>query len=136
MAFGVDRNLIRRLADLAHAHERQQFGSQIADFQSIQHKLATMETQVHSARLALYQAAYLANNEQPCGRETSIAKLLGGEVAKSVALECQTIYGAYGYVKEYCVERYVRDALLVPIMGGSTAIQQNNIYKAMRRQRR
>ena len=58
-----------------------------------------------------------------------MAKLFVTEMAKSVALECQTIFGAYGYVKGFDIERYVRDALLLPIIGGSSAVQLNNIYK-------
>jgi alkylation response protein AidB-like acyl-CoA dehydrogenase len=118
-----------------YAHQRVQFGKGIAGYQSIQHKLADMATRVHSARLMLYHAASLAEAGQPCGLETSMSKLSASEVAKAVALECLTIHGAYGYVKAFDVERYVRDALLMPIIGGSSAIQQNNIYKAMRRLR-
>ncbi len=113
----------------AYALERRQFGRVIGDFQSIQHKLAEMQTQVHAARLVLYQAAWLANERRPCSAETSMAKLFATEVAKSVALECQTILGAYGYVKDFDAERYVRDALLMPIIGGSSAVQRNNIFK-------
>jgi len=58
-----------------------------------------------------------------------MAKLYATEVAKSAALECQTILGAYGYVKDFDAERYVRDALLMPIIGGSSAVQRNNIFK-------
>jgi alkylation response protein AidB-like acyl-CoA dehydrogenase len=65
--------------------------------------------------------------------ETSMAKLHATEVAKAVALEAMTICGAYGYVKQFDVERYVRDALLMPIIGGSSAVQLNNIYKASAR---
>jgi len=113
----------------AYARERRQFGRAIGDFQSIQHKLSDMRTQVHAARLVLYQAAWLANERRPCSQETSMAKLFATEVAKAVALECQTIFGAYGYVKDFDAERYVRDALLMPIIGGSSAVQRNNIYK-------
>jgi alkylation response protein AidB-like acyl-CoA dehydrogenase len=116
-----------------YAHQRNQFGKPIAHYQSIQHKLAEMATQIHSARLMLYDAAALADAHEPCGRETSMAKLHATEVAKTVALESQTICGAYGYVKEFDIERYVRDALLMPIIGGSSAIQRNNIYKATAR---
>jgi alkylation response protein AidB-like acyl-CoA dehydrogenase len=119
-----------------YAHQRHQFGKPIADYQSVQHKLADMMTRVHTARLILYQAAAMANENQPCGMETSMAKLHATEVAKSVALECLTITGAYGYVKGFDVERYVRDALLMPIIGGSSAIQLNNIYKAQARRAR
>jgi alkylation response protein AidB-like acyl-CoA dehydrogenase len=112
-----------------YATERRQFGKAIGAFQSIQHKLAEMRTQVHAARLVLYQAAWLADQRRPCSLETSMAKLFATEVAKSVALECQTIFGAYGYVKDFDAERYVRDALLMPIIGGSSAVQRNNIFK-------
>jgi alkylation response protein AidB-like acyl-CoA dehydrogenase len=112
-----------------YATERRQFGRPIGDFQSIQHKLAEMRTRVHAARLVLYQAAWLANERRPCSLETSMAKLFATEAAKAVALECQTIFGAYGYVKEFDAERYVRDALLMPIIGGSSAVQLNNIFK-------
>jgi alkylation response protein AidB-like acyl-CoA dehydrogenase len=113
----------------AYAQERRQFGRAIGEFQSIQHKLADMQTQVHAARLVLYQAAWLANERRSCSAETSMAKLFATEVAKTVALECQTILGAYGYVKDFDAERYVRDALLMPIIGGSSAVQRNNIFK-------
>jgi alkylation response protein AidB-like acyl-CoA dehydrogenase len=112
-----------------YATERRQFGKPIGDFQSIQHKLAEMKTQVHAARLVVYQAAWLADQRRPCSVETSMAKLFATEVAKTVALECQTIFGAYGYVKDFDAERYVRDALLMPIIGGSSAVQRNNIFK-------
>ncbi len=113
----------------AYAFERQQFGKAVSQYQSIQHKLADMKTQLHAARLMLYHAAWLANTHQRAGVETSMAKLFATEMAKSVALECQTIFGAYGYVKGFDAERYVRDALLLPIIGGSSAIQRNNIFK-------
>jgi alkylation response protein AidB-like acyl-CoA dehydrogenase len=113
----------------AYAQERQQFGKPISSYQSIQHKLADMKTQLHAAKLVLYHAAWLADQHQRCGVETSMAKLYATEVAKAVALECQTIFGAYGYVKDFDTERYVRDALLLPIIGGSSAVQRNNIFK-------
>ena len=113
----------------SYAQERSQFGKVIANYQSIQHKLADMKTQLHAARLVLYHAAWLADEKRRCGVETSMAKLFASEVAKSVTLECLTIFGAYGYVKDFDVERYVRDALLLPIIGGSSAVQRNNIFK-------
>lgn len=113
----------------AYAQERRQFGRKIGEFQSIQHKLADMQTQIHAARLTLYHAAWLANARRPCSSETSMAKLFATEVAKTAALECQTILGAYGYVKDFDAERYVRDALLMPIIGGSSAVQRGNIFK-------
>ena len=113
----------------AYVQEREQFGKAIGNYQSIQHKLAHMKTQLHAARLVLYHSAWMADTNQRAGVETSMAKLFVTEMAKSVALECQTIFGAYGYVKGFDIERYVRDALLLPIIGGSSAVQLNNIYK-------
>lgn len=112
-----------------YASGRSQFGKAIKSYQSIQHKLADMKTQLHAARLMLYHAAWMANDKQGAGVETSMTKLFATEVAKSVALESQTIFGAYGYVKDFDTERYVRDALLLPIIGGSSAVQRNNIFK-------
>jgi alkylation response protein AidB-like acyl-CoA dehydrogenase len=112
-----------------YAFQRQQFGKTISNYQSVQHKLADMKTQLHAARLMLYHASWMADNRMPAGVETSMAKLFATEVAKSVALESQTIFGAYGYVKDFDTERYVRDALLLPIIGGSSAVQRNNIFK-------
>jgi len=113
----------------AYTGERRQFGKTIGSYQSIQHKLAEMKTQLHAAKLVLSHSAWLCNNHQSAEIETSMAKLFATEVAKFVALECQTIHGAYGYVKDFDVERYVRDALLLPIIGGSSAVQRNNIFK-------
>lgn len=112
---------------LDYARQRRQFGKPISAYQSIRHKLADMATQLHAARLMLYHAADLVNRHISCGVETSMAKMFATEAAKSVALESQTILGAYGYVRDFDVERYVRDALLMPIIGGSSAIQRNNI---------
>lgn len=114
-----------------YAQERRQFDKPISAYQSIQHKLSDMKTQLHAAKLCLYHAATLAEDHQPCSGETSMAKLFATEACKAIALECQTIFGAYGYVKDFDVERYVRDALGLPIIGGSSAIQRNNIYKWM-----
>lgn len=112
-----------------YALERRQFGKTISNYQSIQHKLSNMKTRLHASRLMLYHAAWLANNRTRCGVETSMTKLFATEAAKYIALESQTVFGAYGYVKDFDTERYVRDALLLPIIGGSSAVQRNNIFK-------
>lgn len=112
-----------------YSKQRSQFGKTISGYQSIRHKLADMKVQLHAARLMLYHAAWLADNHKPCGVETSMTKLFVTEAAKSVVLEAQTIMGAYGYVKGFDVERYVRDVLLMPIIGGSSAVQRNNVAK-------
>ncbi len=110
-----------------YSEQRVQFGKPISVNQSIRHKLADMKTQLHAARLMTHHAAWLANNEVPSGVETSMTKLFVTEAAKAIVLECQTIFGAYGYVKDFDVERYVRDVLLMPIIGGSSAVQRNNV---------
>jgi alkylation response protein AidB-like acyl-CoA dehydrogenase len=118
----------------AYAQQRRQFGKPIAEYQSVQHKLAGMAVRTESARRLLYHAAALADAGEACGLESSMAKLEGAEAAKAVALDALTVFGAYGYTRDFDVERYVRDALGIPIIGGSSAIQLNNIFKAIGRQ--
>ena len=114
-----------------YSQERRQFGKPICQYQSIRHKLAEMQTRLHLSRLALYHACDLVQRGIRAGVETSMAKMVCTEAARDLALECQTIMGAYGYVKEFPCERYVRDSLVLPIFGGSTAIQLNNIANWM-----
>ncbi len=111
----------------AYAEQREQFGRPVSDYQSIRHMLADAKTRLHAARLMLAHAAGLAQRDEPCGVETSMAKLFATEAAKAIALDGQTVMGAYGYASDFDMERYVRDALLLPIIGGSSAIQRNNI---------
>ena len=114
-----------------YVQERRQFGKRILEFQSIRHKLAEMQTKLHAIRLMVYHAARLINEGRPASVETSMAKMFSTETAKEITLECQTIMGAYGYVREFPGERYVRDALAAAIYGGSTAIQKNNIVNRL-----
>lgn len=116
----------------AYAEDRVQFGKPIARYQAIRHILADCRTRLHAARLVLYQAAWLAGEGLPCGVESSMAKLYVTEAAKEIALAGQTIMSAYGYATEYDMERYVRDALLLPIIGGTSAIQRNNIANRLK----
>jgi alkylation response protein AidB-like acyl-CoA dehydrogenase len=110
-----------------YSQQRIQFGKPICAHQAVRHALADGHAKLHAARLVLYHAAWTANDNRPCGIETSIAKLFVCEVAKEVVLSCQTVMGAYGYIAENDMERYVRDILLTPIIGGSSAIQRNNL---------
>lgn len=114
-----------------YSQERTQFNKRICEYQSIRHKLAEMQTKMHASRLMLYQAADLVSKGIRAGVETSMAKMFVTEMAKEVALEAQTVMGAYGYVKEFPVERIVRDVIVMSIFGGSTAIQKNNISNWM-----
>ena len=119
--------------DLAwnYSQERHQFGRPICAFQSIRHKLADMSTQLYACKVVLHHAANLVNDRKKCATETSQAKLFICEAAKSVSLDALTIMGAYGYSKDYDLERYLRHSLLGPIAAGSSAIQRNNIVNYM-----
>jgi alkylation response protein AidB-like acyl-CoA dehydrogenase len=114
---------------LAYAKQREQFGKKIGEFQSIAHLLAELDAEIHAARLVLWHAAWLYDAGRPCGREGAIAKLLGSEAAKKAALACLQIHGGSGYTMELDVQRYVRDALLLTIGGGTTQIQRNVIAR-------
>ncbi len=111
-------------AALAHAKERQQFGRPISKFQAIQFKLADMATQIEMARMGIYRAAWLKDQGQPFTKESAMAKLFASEVAVKAALEAIQIFGGYGYIKEYPVERYLRDAKLMEIGEGTSEIQR------------
>ncbi|UZW58278.1 acyl-CoA/acyl-ACP dehydrogenase (plasmid) [Sphingobium sp. JS3065] len=115
-----------------YAEERSQFGQPISAFQTVRHLLADMQTRLYAARLFTYNAAWRANERIRSGVETSMAKLFVTETAKSIVLDAQTVMGAYGYVDGYGIERNVRDILAMPIIGGSSAIQRNNIANWMR----
>jgi alkylation response protein AidB-like acyl-CoA dehydrogenase len=96
----------------------------IADFQAIQFKIAEMATKVSAARLLTHRAATLRDNGREHTAESSMAKLFAGEAAVEVALEAIQIHGGYGYVKDYPVERYLRDSKLGTIGEGTTEVQK------------
>jgi alkylation response protein AidB-like acyl-CoA dehydrogenase len=114
-----------------YSQQRHQFGGPISSIQAVRHALADVQTQLHACKLVMAQAAWLANERLPCRAETSMAKLFVCDTAKSIVLNCQSIMGAYGYVKGLDMERYVREVLLMPIIGGSSMIQKNNIANAL-----
>ena len=114
---------------LAYAKQREQFGKRIGEFQSISHLLAELDAEIHAARLVLWHAAWLYDAGRPCGREGAIAKVLASEAAKKAALGCLQVHGGSGYTMELDVQRYVRDALLLTIGGGTTQIQRNVIAR-------
>jgi len=115
-----------------YAQERRQFGKPVSAYQSIRHMLADAKTKVHACRLMTYHAAWLLDRRQPASVETSMAKLYVCDTAKQVVLSCQEVMGAYGYIKDFDMERYVRDILVMPIFGGSSAIQKNNITNRLK----
>lgn len=120
---------------LKYAKGRKAFGKYIAEFQAIQWKLADMATQIEAARLLTYKAAYLKDQGKDYSLYASMAKYFASEVAVKCANEAVQIYGGYGYVKEYPVEKLYRDAKLLTIGEGTSEIQKiiiaNKILKEL-----
>jgi alkylation response protein AidB-like acyl-CoA dehydrogenase len=117
----------------AYARERRQFGQAINSFQGIQFKLADMETRCAAARELLYQACAKVDRGDPdVGKFTAMAKLFCSDTAMAVTVEAVQILGGYGYVKEYPVERMMRDAKITQIYEGTNEIQRLVIARTMR----
>jgi alkylation response protein AidB-like acyl-CoA dehydrogenase len=110
-------------ASLKYAKERTQFGQPIADFQSIQWKLAEMATRIEASRLLTYRAALLKDSGRPHTKEASMAKLEASRTAVYCGKEAVQIHGGAGYTKEFPVERWFRDARVTEIYEGTTEIQ-------------
>ncbi len=111
-------------AALQYSKEREAFGRTLSKFQAIRFKLADMATKIEAARSLAYKAAWLYATGQPCVKEASMAKYFSAEVADYVCREAVQIHGGYGYINEYAVERYYRDAKLASITEGTSEIQQ------------
>lgn len=111
-------------ASLKYAKEREQFGRPISKFQAIQFKLADMQMKTELARLMVYKAAWLKDNGKPFSMEAAVAKLYASEICMQNASQAVQIHGGYGYMKEYPVERYLRDAKLMEIGEGTSEIQR------------
>lgn len=111
-----------------YAYERQQFGEPLANFQAIQFKLADMATRIEMARLMTHKAAVLKDKGR-ASKEASMAKLVASETANFVASQAVQIHGGYGYVKEYAVERYFRDARVTEIYEGTSEAQRIVIFR-------
>lgn len=109
---------------LAYSKERKTFGKPISQHQSIQFKLADMATQIEAARLMVYKAAWLKDNNEDFAHASAMAKLYASQVAMDVTIEAVQIHGGYGYVKEYHVERLMRDAKITQIYEGTSEIQK------------
>lgn len=109
---------------LQYSKNRMQFGQPISSFQAIQFKLADMATAIDAARLLTYRAAFLADQGKPFTKEASMAKVYSAEAAVRAANQAIQIHGGYGYITEYPVERYFRDAKLCEIGEGTSEIQR------------
>src|SRR4051812_37751041 len=118
---------------VAYANERKQFGQAIADFQGIQFKLADMETRTAAARELLYKACAKIDRREPDrGKYSAMAKLFASDTAMAVTVEAVQVLGGYGYVSEYPVERYMRDAKITQIYEGTNEIQRMVIARTMK----
>jgi alkylation response protein AidB-like acyl-CoA dehydrogenase len=111
-------------AAMTYASGRRQFGHAISEFQAIQFKIAEMATEVDASRLLTWRAAALRDSGQEHTAQSSMAKLYASEMAVRVALEAVQIHGGYGFIKEYPVERYLRDSKLGTIGEGTSEVQR------------
>lgn len=111
-------------ASIKYAKTRKAFGKEISNFQAIQFKLADMSVKVDAAKLLTLQAAALKDAGKPYAKEAAMAKLYASKIAVENALEAIQIHGGYGYVREYLVERYLRDAKITEIYEGTSEIQR------------
>ncbi|MGH2362299.1 MAG: acyl-CoA dehydrogenase [bacterium] len=121
-AIGIARAALED--SIAYASERQQFGRPIAEFQAIQWMLADMATRIEASRLLAYRAAYLRQQGQRYTKEASMAKLFASETAMWASHKAVQIHGGYGYIQDYAVERYFRDAKITEIYEGTSEIQR------------
>ena len=114
-----------------YAQQRHAFGGPLARIQAVQFKLAEMERRIQGARLLLYRAAWLKDSGKPYSREASMAKLYASEAATWVTHQAIQVHGGYGYVKDYAVERYYRDARVMEIYEGTSEIQRLVIARSL-----
>lgn len=115
----------------AYAQQRKQFGRAIIEFQDVQFKLADMATAIETARTLTYKAAWLKDRGSPFIKEASMAKTYASEMAVEVTKKAVQIHGGYGYLKDFEVERYYREAIVTTIYEGANPIQRMTIAKVL-----
>lgn len=120
-ALGIAQGAFERA--LEYSTQRKAFGKPIADLQAIQFKLAEMSVKIEASRLMILRAATMKDKHERFVKEAAQAKLLASKTAVEVALEAIQIHGGYGYVREYHVERMLRDAKITEIYEGTSEIQ-------------
>ena len=118
-------------ASISYSKEREQFGKPIAEFQGVSFKLADMATEIEASKLLLYKAAYELMNGGDANKFSAMAKYKSSEVAVAVANEAVQVFGGYGYIKEYPVEKFYRDSKLATIGEGTSEIQKLVISRAI-----
>ena len=128
-AVGVARAAFEYARD--YAHERIQFGKPIASFEGVSFILADMAAQIDAARLLTWRSAWLADQGLPCTSESSMAKLVAGDTAMQVTTDAVQVLGGYGYMREYPVEKWMRDAKIMQIYEGTAQIQRLVIAKRL-----
>ena len=128
-ALGTAQGAFDRALD--YVKQREQFGKKIAEFQVTQHKLADMATKIELARLMTYKAAWNFDQGRIDPKLTSMAKMYAARTAVEVADEAIQLLGGYGYMKEYEVERFYRDAKITELYEGTKEIQKNTIASAV-----
>lgn len=128
-ALGIASGALER--SVAYSKERKAFGKEIFQHQGIQFKLAEMATKVEAARMLCFRAAALKDEKKDFSQESAMAKLYASEVAMQNAIEAVQIHGGYGFVKEYHVERMMRDAKITQIYEGTSEIQKIVIARGL-----
>jgi alkylation response protein AidB-like acyl-CoA dehydrogenase len=118
-------------ASIKYSKERKAFGGPISNLQAIQFKISDMAVKVDAAKFLTLRAAALKDNDKPYFKEAAMAKLYSSKIAVECALEAIQIHGGYGYVREYQVERYLRDAKITEIYEGTSEIQKIVIARAL-----
>ena len=118
-------------ASVKYSQQRKAFGKHIADFQAVQFKLSDMATKIDAAKLLTLKAAALKDNNKSYVAEAAMAKLYSSKIAVECALDAVQIHGGYGYVREYLVERYLRDAKITEIYEGTSEIQKLVIARSL-----
>jgi alkylation response protein AidB-like acyl-CoA dehydrogenase len=118
---------------LKYSKERIAFGKRLSEHQAIQFKLAEMATKIDAARLLVHKAAYLKDQKKDFVKAAAMAKLFASQIAQEVTTEAVQIHGGYGYVKEYHVERLMRDAKITQIYEGTSEIQKMVISRELLR---
>ena len=116
---------------ISYARERKQFGSSISDFGAIQEKISAMGTNIEASRHLIYNAALLKDLKKPFTKEAAMAKSFSSQIAMDAATDCVQIFGGYGYMQEYGVERLMRDAKITQIYEGTTEIQKMVIAREL-----
>ena len=118
-------------AAVSYTKERSQFGKSISEFQGVQFQLADMAIKIEAARLMVYNAARLKEAKQPFIKQAAMAKVFSSEIAEEVASMAVNLFGGYGYVKEYPVEKFYRDCKIGQIYEGTSNVQRQTIAKIL-----